>query len=769
MKNYRIYLTFIILLIYNTVDASIFCPPDKTIYCHDDRTYLPLTGTPIVFGYPQQMLRYVDQNFLNTCNAGYVDRRWYVDVNQDGSWQSGEGFCVQRLTVLYVEQPIQVIFPPDRMYNCKEDIKLDKPTWVAGPCDVIGSSYKDEIFEIAPDACYKIMRTFTVINWCNPQGSGNGQTWTHKQVIKVVETAAPSIAKCQPEIFNTAADCKAEIILENSATDDSSCPSQLLSWQVQVDLWSNGTIDYKYGFLEKDEFFIAPVINGSQISFTLPERVGIGKHKVFWSVRDQCGNFRTCHTYFEVKDQKKPTPYMHQFLTTAFRGNQMNLEIKADLFNVGSFDNCTPSKKLKYSFSPDVNDTVRVVTCNNFGFQFYTIYVTDEAGNSEYIEAFLLVFDNGSCNFNFSFDGRVLHSNGTKLENVNVELVMNDHLEMQTSTDVSGNFSFEDVSLNQGYSLEFQMDESLIESVNIEDFIRLKNYLFGLDNLEHFELVAADMNNDFKINASDLKILKDRILRPSTYFQNHKQWKLILDAPEEINAGNLKSLKRDFLLLNYDGFFDISAVVNGDITGANEPTTEFRNTVNVYWQKNEDSWELKVADKINVNGIQLEVSLNSLFSENLQVISSDRNLNGEQLYIDQENKLLRVLLAEKAELQENATIIRLQNVENVEKALPILLNESFMVDERGNLYKVRLEQSNIISNSTSIISPNPGNGLFTLNDLNATVLNISDIDGRPVSFGAKDGQIYLTAPAGIYIIQYLSSGKLLTNRFVVSD
>ena len=102
------------------MNANIYCPPDKTINCNDDRHYLPLTGTPVVFGYPQQILRYSDETYLNNCNAGYVLRRWFIDVNQDGVWQSNEGSCIQTIYIVYIGQPVEVYFPPDRTFSCKK-------------------------------------------------------------------------------------------------------------------------------------------------------------------------------------------------------------------------------------------------------------------------------------------------------------------------------------------------------------------------------------------------------------------------------------------------------------------------------------------------------------------------------------------------------------------------------------------------------------------------------------------------------------------------
>ncbi len=98
-------------------------------------------------------------------------------------------------------------------------------------CELIGISYNDVVFTIVPDACYKIERTWTVINWCtydpdlpcyavprspvNPltglAPERNWRVWegiwegalradencvTYKQIIKVKDLTPPTIA-CQ--------------------------------------------------------------------------------------------------------------------------------------------------------------------------------------------------------------------------------------------------------------------------------------------------------------------------------------------------------------------------------------------------------------------------------------------------------------------------------------------------------------------------------------------------------------------------------------------
>ncbi|MBK8737982.1 MAG: hypothetical protein IPL98_19520 [Saprospiraceae bacterium] len=65
-------------------------------------------------------------------------------------------------------------------------------------CALIAIEYDDEIFRIEPDACIKIIRTWTVLDWCqydpfDPNWKGSGR-WTHTpHVIKVRDEDAPVV------------------------------------------------------------------------------------------------------------------------------------------------------------------------------------------------------------------------------------------------------------------------------------------------------------------------------------------------------------------------------------------------------------------------------------------------------------------------------------------------------------------------------------------------------------------------------------------------
>ena len=84
-------------------------------------------------------------------------------------------------------------------------ISLGEPTWVAGPCDVLGYTMETDTFKFEDGACYKLVNHWVVINWCdydpnNPFWNGEG-LWEHIQVIKVTDETKPVIEDCEDRMF----------------------------------------------------------------------------------------------------------------------------------------------------------------------------------------------------------------------------------------------------------------------------------------------------------------------------------------------------------------------------------------------------------------------------------------------------------------------------------------------------------------------------------------------------------------------------------------
>lgn len=100
-------------------------------------------------------------NFDTICNKGTVLRRF-----QATDCSGNTSTCTQRIVVNY-NQDYYVHFPSDVIVtNCSSTGNYGEPTFFGEDCELLGTSYEDQIFTVVPDACYKIERTWSVINWC---------------------------------------------------------------------------------------------------------------------------------------------------------------------------------------------------------------------------------------------------------------------------------------------------------------------------------------------------------------------------------------------------------------------------------------------------------------------------------------------------------------------------------------------------------------------------------------------------------------------------
>ena len=137
-------------------DPSLWAYGRATVYdncCLDtSRVYQGQCGLSHSASYTQ---------FDTLCNRGTITRTFRVF---DCHGQQSQ--CTQRILVNY-EQDYFVRFPDDRIVTvCDGTGNFGEPTFLNKDCELLGVSFTDEVFTVVPDACYKIERTWHVINWC---------------------------------------------------------------------------------------------------------------------------------------------------------------------------------------------------------------------------------------------------------------------------------------------------------------------------------------------------------------------------------------------------------------------------------------------------------------------------------------------------------------------------------------------------------------------------------------------------------------------------
>lgn len=104
--------------------------------------------------------------YLNNCGVGTIVRHFQATTGY--GWGSTVYTCNQLITITEVHQ-YTIRFPPDASGYCAlppaEGVQVDEQA-----CDLLAVSTTDLNFQVSGDACYKILRTYRVLNWCEYDG-----------------------------------------------------------------------------------------------------------------------------------------------------------------------------------------------------------------------------------------------------------------------------------------------------------------------------------------------------------------------------------------------------------------------------------------------------------------------------------------------------------------------------------------------------------------------------------------------------------------------
>ncbi len=138
--------------------------------------------------------------FDTLCNKGTITRTFRA---YDCGGQSSQ--CTQRIVVNY-NQDYYVKFPNDVIVtSCDGTGSYGAPVFYGKDCELLGVSYEDAVFTVVPDACYKIERTWKIINWCtynpdapcvnvpnpNPNATSNSPQNLPGPIVSACGTPAP--------------------------------------------------------------------------------------------------------------------------------------------------------------------------------------------------------------------------------------------------------------------------------------------------------------------------------------------------------------------------------------------------------------------------------------------------------------------------------------------------------------------------------------------------------------------------------------------------
>ncbi len=339
--------------------------------------------------------QYVD--YRDQCGKGYISRI-FTATNTGGQVD----VCTQNI-YFYDPRPFTVediIWPKDFETNtCNADYNApdslpagyDKPVFVNDDeCALVAASYKDERYRFinGSDACYKIIRRWTVIDWCQKLKDGSYVRWYHEQIIKVIDNENPVITSdCSPvDTCTYDPVCEGGFLTLSASGHDDCTPDNELQWEYHIDLFKDGVYD--------------TLATGVGASPTFTKKYPLGKHKIFWQFKDRCGNTVSCTQDFEIKNCKAPIAYCKDIVVNL---NPMDLdqdgkcdtkmiEVWAKDLDDGSNHPC--GYPVKFSFGKDTTIKSRVYQCGDDGIHRELLCVTDINGNQACCEVTVVVQDN---------------------------------------------------------------------------------------------------------------------------------------------------------------------------------------------------------------------------------------------------------------------------------------------------------------------------------------------------------------------------------------
>lgn len=590
--------------VHDELPPVITPPADVVVDCNTDLSNLDVFGNATVTDNCSFTLTETSTTDVTNCGQGTVTRHFTAtDLN-------GNTTIAQQIIHLVNQTPWnsagnQIIWPQNyQAQSCTGQSlePFDLPYPYTGPtllgqngCEAVAVAYDDEIFWISEPACYKIERTWTILDWCQyVQNSGSTVgMWQHVQLIEVSDNQAPVFVNPPANV---------------TATSTTGCNGNVILPLPQVDDCSNHVTIIATGAL------------GNGFSF---QNVPAGIYPMTYHAADGCGNTSTHSFTVSVGDTGAPIAYCQNGLIATLDA-QGEVSVAAQQLNANSSDNCAPASSLQFSFSQNVADNTMLFNCGDLGTNLVQLWVTDPGGNTDYCETFVTVQDNPTpaCNGGAHIDlgGMIQTPSGLPVGAVSITL---SGATMPTFTTQAGigSYSFSGLTVGGDYTITPSKNIGFSNGVTAFDLAKINEHILGVNEFDHaWQAIAADANSSGSVTASDLVAIQSIILSSASSFPNGSpSWRFVPAGfgfnsatnpwpfPEAISLNNLM---QDDLGSHFTGIKigDVSGNVNPAFIIGNSPTGSAE--ANLQWAtegRSSGIFTIKTKDKVLRKGEVYEV------------------------------------------------------------------------------------------------------------------------------------------------------------------
>lgn len=557
-------------------DPGIICPDDVTVNCDADLSDpLNTGGFPVVLDNCDSLqATFTDEKGHSSCATGIVTRTWRVEkilVGPDGLPGTSDDVikfaeCEQIITVVDTTE-VDIQWPTDLTILCtgnaislapgdlhvynRQDTIYDRPIVTGEDCEHLGISFDDQVFQLCGPESYKVRRVWHIVDWCSDLDTSYVQTlWVKDEDPPILDVEDVVV-----DITTNVPACEAFVELIADASD--AC--------TQV-------------FVQNDSRFTN--LSGRDASGIYPK----GTTEVTFIASDACGNRTTKTVTVTVRDAKAPVAICGAGFSAALKATGQ-VTVCAEMFNRGSYDNCTFQENLVYSIQQldaqgnpvDAPQECIVFTCEDYNesaLQQIRMIVTDADGNEGHCGTFVQLQDHitacGNNNNNPTFahvHGVVTNPAGIPVDQMNVYINQVMMAEEQT-----GSYLIDSLATGREYELDLERVGPIHEGVTTLDMVMVRRHILRLQNLEApYGMIAADVNGDGGISTRDLVEMRRAILRISNSFSGGYNWMFIPQAYqfpdsqdpwlEPFPTGGLIDLQGDI------DHVDFTALKMGDVNG----------------------------------------------------------------------------------------------------------------------------------------------------------------------------------------------------------
>ncbi len=485
-----------------------------------------------------------------TCGGGNTSVKWEITDrcgrlvgthNLSLSFsQNLNGFNVSRWPNDVTLNNCTVVPDPE---NLPSSQNADNIRFTTSNCNSdVAITFSDQLFPDVDDACFKILRTWTVIDWCIVNNSTiDAGRRTHVQVIRVNDSTAPVITN-QNNIVVPA--------------DGNTCSFFLTEAEFPIDLVVTDNCT------APEDLIISLDIDGVPAT-SLFNRTYTGTTGVTITAMDNCGNVNTGFFQIVVRDEIPPTPYCRSSVTTTVTPGGF-AEIWTSDYDLGGTDNCD-TNGLDVTFQN--GSTFMRFDCNeiiNGVSQIFTTEVIyrDDAGNTNSCSVQVHVQDNEDYCPDMTggslVSGNIHTESFQMVEDVMVELMNGNVMQTQMPTEEDGDYAFGDLAA-AAYQVVPHKDDSFINGVSTLDLVMIQRHILDVERFNSpYKAIAADADNSGSVNGIDLVTLRKLILG------------IITELPFDQKPWRFPTEDQQFADVNKP--FPFTEVVSAELNGENQQT-----------------------------------------------------------------------------------------------------------------------------------------------------------------------------------------------------